>query len=129
MVTAATIHMALLGGEGLANTAAACHANTSLLVEKLTALEEVEPVFSGSVFHEKVLRLPEPAKGMLRTLAAHNVLGGYDLSKDYPELGNALLVCATEMRTEADMDKYVNKLEQVFASRRQGACATVVRFD
>ncbi len=129
MVTAATIHMALLGGEGLANTAAACHANTGMLVEKLTALEGVEPVFSGSVFHEKVLRLPEPAKGMLRTLAAHNVLGGYDLSKDYPELGNALLVCATEMRTEADMDKYVNKLEQVFASRRQGACATVVKFD
>lgn len=129
MVTAATIHMALLGGEGLANTAAACHANTSLLVEKLTALEEIEPVFSGSVFHEKVLSLPDPAKGMLRTLAAHNVLGGYDLSNDYPELGNALLVCATEMRTEAEMDKYVNKLEQVLVSRRQGACATVVKFD
>ena len=73
--------------------------------------------------------MPEPAKGVLRTLAAHNVLGGYDLSQDYPELGNALLVCATEMRTSADMDKYVNKLEQVFASRRQGACATVVKFD
>jgi glycine dehydrogenase subunit 1 len=129
MVTAATIHMALLGGEGMANAAAACHANTSLLAEKLTALEGIEPVFSGSVFHEKVIRLPDPVKGMLRTLAAHNVLGGYDLSKDYPELGNALLVCATELRTEADMDKYVNKLEQVLASRRQGACATVVKFD
>ena len=129
MVTAATIHMALLGGEGLANTAAACHANTSLLVEKLTALEEVESVFSGPVFHEQVIRLPEPAKGMLRTLAAHNILGGYDLSQEYPELGNALLVCATEMRTGADMEKYANKLEQVLASRRQGACATVVKFD
>ena len=58
MVTAATIHMALLGGEGLANTAAACHANTSLLVEKLTALDEVEPVFSAPGFHERVIRLP-----------------------------------------------------------------------
>lgn len=129
MVTAATIHMALMGGAGLANTAAACHANTNLLVEKLIALEGVEPVFSGPVFHEKVLRLPEPAKGVLRTLAAHNVLGGYDLSRDYPELGNALLVCATELRTSAEMDKYVSRLEQVFASRRQGACATVVKFD
>jgi len=129
MVTAATIHMALLGGEGLANTAATCHANINRLVEKLTALEGVEPVFSGPVFHEKVIHMPDPPKGMLRTLAAHNVLGGYDLSKDFPELGNALLVCATELRTEADMDKYVSKLEQVFASRRQGACATVVKFD
>lgn len=129
MVTAATIHMALLGGEGLANTAAACHANTNRLVEKLTVLAEVESVFTGPGFHEKVIRLPDPPKGMLRTLAAHNVLGGYDLSTDYPELGNALLLCATELRTEADMDKYVNKLEQVLGSRRQGACATVVKFD
>ncbi len=129
MVTAATIHMALLGGEGLTNTAAACHANTCRLVEKLTALEDLEPLFSGPVFHEQVISLPDPPKAILRTLAAHNVLGGYDLSKDYPELGNALLVCATELRTKADMDKYAGKLEQVLASRRQGACATVVKFD
>lgn len=129
MVTAATIHMALLGGEGMANTAAACHANTGTLVNKLSQLQDIEPVFSGASFHERVIRLPDPAKGMLRTLAAHNILAGYDLSREYPELGHAILVCATELRTENDMDKYVNKLEQVLASRRQGACATVVKFD
>ncbi len=129
MVTAATIHMALLGGEGMANTAAACHANTDTLVNKLSQLQGIEPAFSGASFHERVIRLPDPAKGMLRTLAAHNILAGYDLSREYPELGHAILVCATELRTENDMDKYVNKLEQVLASRRQGACATVVKFD
>lgn len=113
LVTAATIHMALLGGEGLARAAAACHANTAELVGKLTALEGVEPLFDGAVFHERVLRLPAPVAQVLRTLSANNVLGGYDLSQDYPELGDALLVCATEVRTEAQMSDYAAKLKAV----------------
>ncbi len=129
MVTAATLHMSLLGAEGLARVAAKCHENLYRLTEKLTSLGEIEPAFSAPVFHETVLRLPLEAKRVLRTLAAHNVLGGYDLSRHYPELGNALLVCATENRSESDMDKYRQKLEQVLASRRQGACATMAKLD
>ncbi|RTZ71961.1 MAG: aminomethyl-transferring glycine dehydrogenase subunit GcvPA [Gammaproteobacteria bacterium] len=129
MVTAATIHMALLGAEGLARVAAACHANLRRLVEKLTGLGEIEPAFSGPVFHETVLRLPMEVPRVLRTLAAHNILGGYHLGEEYPELNDCLLVCATETRTEGDMDKYAQKLEGVLATRRQGACATMVKFD
>ncbi len=130
MVTAATIHMALLGAEGLARVAGACHANLDALVEKLTALDEqIEPRFSGPVFHERVLRLPMEVPRVLRTLAAHNILGGYHLGRDYPELDDCLLVCATETRTTEDLDKYARNLERVLATRRQGACATMVRFD
>ncbi len=128
MVTTATIHMSLMGADGLASVAASCHDNLLLLVEKLTSLGEIEPLFSGPVFHESVLRLPLEPKRALRTLAAHNILGGYDLAAHYPELGNALLVCATESRNEADMEKYRRKLEQVLTSR-QGACATMTKFD
>jgi len=129
MVTAATIHMALLGAEGLARVAGACHAGLARLTEKLCALEGVEPIFSGAVFHERALRLPMEVERVLRTLAAHNLLGGYPLGRDYPELENGLLVCATETRTEADMERYASHLQRVLASRRQGACATRVRFD
>ncbi|WP_456405412.1 aminomethyl-transferring glycine dehydrogenase subunit GcvPA [Thiolapillus sp.] len=129
MVTAATIHMSLMGADGLARIASKCHSNLRLLVNKLTSLGEIEPLFSGPVFHETVLKLPMEPKAVLRTLAAHNVLGGYDLGAHYPELGNALLVCATENRSEQDMDKYRLKMEQAMASRRQGACATMVKFD
>ena len=129
MVTAATIHMAMLGAQGLADVAATCHANLALLVEKLTRLGEIEVAFAGPVFHERVLRLPMEVPQVLRTLAAHNILGGYDLGKDYPELKDCLLICATETRSEDDMDKYVQKMEGVLATRKQGACATMVRFD
>jgi glycine dehydrogenase subunit 1 len=115
MVTAATIHMALLGGEGLRRVAASCHEKTNSLVERLGAIEGVEPVFDRPAFHERVLRLPIPAADALRALAAHNILGGYDLSDRYPELGNALLVCATEKRTDQEMDAFCDKLARVIA--------------
>jgi glycine dehydrogenase subunit 1 len=128
VVTAATIHMALLGSEGLARAAAACHANTRDLVARLTRIEGVEKVFERPVFHEQVLRLPAPAADILRSLAAHNILGGYDLSQDYPELGHAVLVCATELRTEEDLESYNNKLARIIATRSEAKCPVQPKF-
>ncbi len=122
MVTAATIHMAIMGGEGLQRMAAASHENNTRLSRALCSLPGVEPVFDGPVFHERVVRLPIPAKDALRTLAAHNVLGGFDLSEDYPELENALLVCATELRSDSDIEQYRGKLERVIASQVETPC-------
>ena len=85
MVTAATIHMAMLGAEGLARTAAASHQNHRKLVSRLTEINGVEAVFSSPVFHETVLRLPIATDQVLKELADDDVLAGYNLSKDYPE--------------------------------------------
>lgn len=128
LVTAATIHMALLGFEGLRRVAAACHANTRVLVERLCAIPGVEPLFDRAVFHEQALRLPAPAADVLRSLAAHNVLGGFDLGRDYPELGSAVLVCATELRTEEDLDNYRIKLARIIAARSQARCPVEPKF-
>jgi glycine cleavage system P protein (glycine dehydrogenase) subunit 1 len=128
MVTAATIHMALLGAEGLERVAAACHANTAMLVEQLCAVPGVEPAFDRPVFHERVLRLPAPSTEVLRLLAAHNILGGYDLAADYPELADAVLVCATELRTAAEIAQYAQKLGRVIAARTQAQCPVQPKF-
>lgn len=122
MVTAATIHMTLMGSEGLQRVAGASHANTDKLTQALTSLQGVESVFNGAVFHERVVRLPIAAKKVLRALAAHNVLGGFDLSDDYPELDDAILVCATELRTDSDLENYRSKLERVIASQVETPC-------
>jgi glycine dehydrogenase subunit 1 len=82
----------------------------------------VAPLFHRPVFHEQVLRLPAPTADVLRSLAAHNILGGYDLGLDYPELGAALLVCATELRTEEDMGNYERKLARIIAARSEARC-------
>lgn len=113
VVTASTIHMALLGPDGLAQAASACHQNTAALLKALGAIKGVEIVFSSANFHEAVIRLPQPAAKVLAALTEHNIIGGFDLSADYPELGNAILVCATEMRTAEDIDAYVRALKTV----------------
>src|SRR6056300_191033 len=113
LVTAATIHMSLLGAEGLARAAASSHHNTNSLVEQLTAINGVEQAFSGAAFHERVLRLPAEAEATLQLLANQDVLGGFNLKDDYPELGDAILVCATEQRTEDQIAEYASKLAKV----------------
>ncbi|NBC47978.1 MAG: aminomethyl-transferring glycine dehydrogenase subunit GcvPA, partial [Gammaproteobacteria bacterium] len=47
LVTAATIHMSILGAEGLERVAAACHANTSRLADSLCEINGVEPLFDA----------------------------------------------------------------------------------
>jgi glycine dehydrogenase subunit 1 len=110
LVTAATIHMALLGGTGLAQVAAACHSHCQQLTAALTKLDGITPLFPTPVFHEQVLRLPVAPKSLLEALAQQDILGGFDLGADYPELGHAMLVCATEKHTTDDIARYQQAL-------------------
>lgn len=115
MVTAATIHMSLLGPEGLYRVAAQSHANTLTLVEALTQLPGVKKAFDSAFFHEAVIVLPKPVSAVLDNLKSHGVLAGYALGGSYRELDNCLLVCATETKTAADLDKYVALFRQALA--------------
>lgn len=122
MVTAATIHMAILGPQGLEQAAAASHANALALVERLTSIPDVSKLFDRPLFHEAVLRFDAPVHEVLRALSAQNVLGGYNLTTDYPELGNALLVCATETKNTADIDTYGRHLERILSKHKPFNC-------
>ncbi|HEY5655558.1 MAG TPA: aminomethyl-transferring glycine dehydrogenase subunit GcvPA [Woeseiaceae bacterium] len=115
MVTAATIYLSLLGEEGLARVATTSHARTVELVAALTAIEGVESVFDGPFFHEALLRLDRPVAPVIAALSARNIIAGVDLSEEYAELGNVLLVCATETKTTADIEAYASAMAEVFA--------------
>ena len=116
IATAATIYMSLLGSSGLREVAVSCNVNTHALVNALTAIPGISRLFAAPFFHEAVLQLDRPIAGVLAELSAQGILGGYDLSADYPELGNALLVCATESRSAADIGKYVAAMTQIFGA-------------
>jgi glycine dehydrogenase subunit 1 len=116
MVTAATIYMSLLGYEGLAIVASRSYENTARLAMRLCAIEGVERLFSGPHFHEVALRLDRPVAPVLTALAEKNILGGFDISKLAPALDNALLVCATETKTQEDIDAYASALEEILAA-------------
>lgn len=115
MVTAATMYLSLLGAEGLERVAAQCHDTTRRLTERLTGIDGVSLRFDGPYFHERVIELDRPAEPVFHQLAAQGVLAGYPLGRHDKRLANALLVCATETVTEADMDRYVDALGQALA--------------
>ncbi len=122
VVAAATIYMTLLGAEGLARVATTSHLNTQQLSEQLTTIEGVEIAFASPNFHEFVIKLSGvTSDAVLDALLAEGVLGGFNLSADYPALGEALLVCATETKTTADISAYRDALSRVMQTLKGGA--------
>jgi glycine dehydrogenase subunit 1 len=121
MVTAATIYMSLLGPEGLAAVAQTSMQRTADLVAAAGKVAGVKRAFSAAHFHEAVLQLDRPAAQVLADMARRGILGGLDLSERYPELGHALLVCATETKLAADIDAYVAALAGAMTASRAAA--------
>ena len=113
VVTAATIYMSLLGAKGLRRVAAASHQNAEDLLKRLMGIDGVEHVFKAPMFHEFVLRLTGSVNDMLARLNEAGIQGGYSLKTEYPELGECLLVCVTETKTEQDLDRYYKMLESL----------------
>jgi glycine dehydrogenase subunit 1 len=121
LMTAATIYMTLLGPEGLARVAAMSHQRANELVAALARVKGVRVAFDSPRFHEAVLLLDRPVAPVLEQLADRGIVGGYDLSSHYPELGHALLVCATETRTQADIEQYVQRITEVMKAAVRAA--------
>ncbi len=118
LMTAATIYLSIMGPEGLERVAALSAQRTRDLVAALSRVKGVRRAFEGPHFHETVLLLDRPVAGVLRELASRGILGGFDLSEDYPELGAALLVCATETKTAADIERYAAALTESLRAAR-----------
>jgi glycine dehydrogenase subunit 1 len=102
-----TIHLSLLGETGLTRLAQLNHAAAVSLAERLECITGVRLV-NRAFFNEFALRLPCPAAAVVETLAEKGVLAGIPVSRFYPnrpELGDVLVVAATEMATPEDMDR------------------------
>ena len=102
--------MAMLGPEGVRRIAANSMAATRALRDKLTSISGVRALFARPCFHEVALTLPKPASEIIERLAEENIVAGVALGEDFPELGDALLVCATETKTAADIDQFASAM-------------------
>ena len=123
LVAAATIYLGLLGDQGLRSVACRSHEGLQYLLAEVTRIDGVSRQFTGEVFHEAVIALPVPAAGVLAAMAAQGVLAGYDLGQSWPQLSHCLLVCVTETKTKADLQRYATCLAEVLAAiREQQAC-------
>ena len=114
-----SIHMTLLGGEGLARLARLGHARARQLADRLGQIPGVKfGSQSGAYVNEFAVILPRDAREVVDELAAKGVLGGVPLARLYPgvpELHRGLLVAATETNTAEDIEAFAKALEGVLA--------------
>lgn len=113
MALVATIHLSLLGPQGFAATARACHGNTRRLMDQLTAIPGVTRLFRRPFFHEVALALPLSAEEVAARLAEVGITAGLPLGRYFQGLENVLLTCATETRTEEEIDDFARELARV----------------
>jgi len=112
-----SIHLTLLGGEGLARLASVNHARAQQTFERLAKVPGVT-ILNTAYFNEATVILPRDAREVVRELADRQVLGGVSLGRLFPVadgLHNGLLVAATETTTDEDIEAFATALEAVLA--------------
>jgi glycine dehydrogenase subunit 1 len=101
----ATIFLTVYGKEGIRELAEHNLAKAAYAAEALASQAGAKLLFSGAPrFHEFVLGTVESPSVWNPRLLDEKIIGGLDLSKWYPELGNATLWCATELITREQID-------------------------
>lgn len=107
---AATVYLSAMGPQGLKDAASQSHCKAHYLADRLSTLGGFERAFGASFFHEFAIRCPRPVSEINATLKEKNILGGYDLGREYSELQNVMLLCCTEKRTREEIDALVAAL-------------------
>jgi glycine dehydrogenase subunit 1 len=106
---AAGVYLAALG-KNLQKLAALNVQKTQYLKKQLLALSGWKEVFAAPVYNEFAVSCPD-ARLVNERLKKENIGGAYELQKDYPELKNTLLFCATEMLTKNDIDRIISTIK------------------
>lgn len=101
----ATVFLELYGKEGLRELALQNLSKSHYLASKVKAR------FSGPFFNEFVASVGAPVEEVNHKLLEKRIIGGLPLRKHYPELGNAVLLCATEMSRREQMDQLAEALQ------------------
>jgi glycine dehydrogenase subunit 1 len=109
-----TVHMTLLGEQGLRRLALLNHERAAALADALGRIKGVE-VLTPRFFNEFAVRVPGKAQALVDALADTGVIGGVAMGRLNAHAGmdDVLIACATEMNTEDDIAAYADALKAV----------------
>jgi len=113
LALAATIYMSLLGKNGLQKVAELCYHKAHYAAEKINQINGFSVISKSPFFNEFIVDCPLPVDEINLHLLDQGILGGFDLSKDYPSMQNKMLVAVTEMNSKADIDLLCEILKEV----------------
>jgi glycine dehydrogenase subunit 1 len=104
---AATVHLTLLGKEGLRETAEQNLAKAQFTLQELERIPGVRRTFSAPFFNEFTVELPRSVKIVNAELLREKIVGPFVLGSAYPELTKHALVCVTETMTRGEIERFV----------------------
>jgi len=101
----ATIFLTVYGKQGIRDLAVQNLAKANFAAKTLSSQAGSKLLFTNSRrFHEFVLQTTKAPAQLNARLLEQKIVGGLNLSKWYPELGNATLWCATELNSRAQIE-------------------------
>jgi glycine dehydrogenase subunit 1 len=110
----ASVYLSVMGKQGLRDVANLNVQKAHYAATRLTqTVPGVSLPFGAAFFNEFVVKLPSrhSLADINRQLLNHEIIGGYDLGRDYPELAGHMLLAVTEQRTRAEIDQLCHALE------------------
>ena len=114
MALAAAVYLSAMGKNGLRHVAELCFHKAHYAAQKLAAVPGFALLSQRPFFKEFALRCPQPVEEINQYLLdEYGIIGGYDLGRDYPQLGNTMLVCVTEMNAREEIDELAEVLSDM----------------
>jgi glycine dehydrogenase subunit 1 len=114
MALAATVYMSAMGKHGLRKVAQLCWHKAHYAADEIDKLEGYSVDRSSPFFLEFVVQCPLPVAEINDyLLEEYGIIGGYDLSLDYPDREHLMLIAVTEMNTRQQIDALVEALAEV----------------
>lgn len=108
---AATVHLTLLGKEGLREMAEQNLAKAQFALSELLKVPGVKRTFDAPFFNEFTIELPRSVKIVNNDLLREKIIGPLALGTAYPELTKRALVCVTETTTRAEIERFAGALK------------------
>ena len=102
-----TIYMSVMGHKGLSEACSLSYSGAHYLAEQLAATGKCTMAHDKPFFNEFAVKTSVPAQQILEKLLENGILGGVRIADD------TLLVCVTEQRTKAEMDKFAEIVSNI----------------
>lgn len=115
MVSAA-VYMALMGPKGFEEIGDTILKHTAYARKKISAIKGVKITFSGTAYQELVVNFDRTGKKVAqinKALLRQGIFGGFDLSRDFPRLGQSAQYSFTEVTGKQEIDRLIKALSDI----------------